>query len=233
MTQLVVTPSIDSTMSQKDPDTNFGALGTIGCGILRAGGAKDDTNHAIANFDVSAIPLDAIISGAVMHRLITLADPSPHSIDIQRCTRPTQWTENGVTWNKYDGVTVWTSGGGDRDNTTPPTLTEVEPVAPGPYDVSGLGGFVRDALDNRNGIVSIIISNTDGDPPSTQRTKWLAQSFWTITIDYTLATAPVQEPGRRGSIRNQGGRPARPFPPAQAQRPVRPYAPTRSRGTHR
>ena len=61
MTQLTVTPTIDSYMDYKSPDTNFGQSFTISQGVIYLGGDKDFYYKAIANFDVSDIPVDAII----------------------------------------------------------------------------------------------------------------------------------------------------------------------------
>ncbi len=164
MAQLTVTPTIDSTMDFGSPDTNFGQGATIGQGVLISGGSKNAVRRAIANFDVSAVPVSAVISQATMRRAITLADASQHSVRIARCTRPAQWTENGVTWNRYDGTNAWVTGGGEYDDVTPAAVSFVEAVTPGQHEISGLAGFVRDALDHRSGVVSLLFRNENEAP---------------------------------------------------------------------
>jgi hypothetical protein len=219
MAQLIVNPAIDSTMDYVSLDTNYGQSSTIGQGVLIAGGQKGALRRAIANFDVSAIPVAAVITQAKLQRTLTLADPSPHSVRIARCTRPTQWTENGVTWNKYDGVNAWTTGGGDYDDATPAAVSYVEAVAPGPHEITGLGGFVRDALDLRNGIVSLLLRNGNEAPAVSERSTWLAATFWHLVIDYNVTA----EPGRRSAlVAARSRRPSAPRAPPGGRRPSRP-----------
>ena len=219
MPQLIVTPALDSYMDYKSPDTNYGQSLTISQGVLIAGAEKSAVRRAIANFDVSAIPVEAVITQATMQRNLTLADPSIHSVRIARCTRPTQWTENGVTWNKYDGVNAWTSSGGEFDDVTPAAVSFVEAVATGPHEVSGLGGFVRDALDLRNGVVSLLLRNENVTPAQSERSVWLAASFWKLVIDYDVGG----EPARRNSGGDASGRrPRAARVPSEGRPPARP-----------
>ncbi len=219
MPQLIVSPTIDSYMDFKSPDTNFGQSNTIQQGVFNLGGAKDSVRRAIANFNVSAIPVAAVIAAAKLQRTLTLADASQHSVRIARCTRPAQWTENGVTWNKYDGVSAWITGGGEYDDVTPPAVSYVEAVATGPHEITGLGGFVRDALDLRSGIVSILFRNENEAPAVSQRSTWLAATFWTLVIDYNV----TGEPGRRRSLTDAPARrPRTPRAPAEGRRPLEP-----------
>ena len=146
-------------------------------------------------------------STARLDLFIILADAAPKTHRVVRCTRPAQWTENGVTWNKYDGTTLWTIEGGDFDDVTPHAVSYVEAVAPGPHEVTGLGGFVRDALDLRSGIVSLLFRNEREVPPVSERSTWLAGSFWSLVIDYNVTS----EPGRRSAIVDaQASKPATP-----------------------
>lgn len=77
------------------------------------------------------------------------------SINIKRATR--LWTENLVTWNKYDGVHAWTSAGGDF--TTPTVAFTLNGSETDFYDITGAGiaAFLQDALDSRSGILNILM----------------------------------------------------------------------------
>lgn len=223
MTQLTVTPARDSYMDYGSPDTNYGQSSTIAQGVLIVGGQKSAVRRAIANFDVSSIPVQAAITQAKMQRLLTLADPSSHSVRIARCTRPTQWTEDGVTWNKYDGVNAWIFGGGEYDDVTPAAVSFVEAVAAGTHEVTGLGGFVRDALDLRSGVVSLLLRNENEAPAQSERSTWLAGGFWKLIIDYDVSG----EPGRRNTGIEASGR--RPRAPSEGRTPSRPPRPRKGR----
>jgi len=219
MPQLIVTPTIDSTMDYGSPDTNFGQSGTISQGVLIAGGSKNAVRRAIANFDVSPIPISAVIAQARMRRAISLADVSQHSVRIARCARPAQWTENGVTWNRYDGTNAWITGGGEYDDLTPAAVSFVEAVAPGQHEIAGLAGFVRDALDLRSGVVSVVLRNENEAPLVSERSNWLAGTFWELIIDYNVTA----DPGRRSAIDDDSARSGtRPSVPSEGQRPARP-----------
>lgn len=230
MTQLTVTPTIDSFMDFSNPTTNYGSNVSIALGVLFAGGSKTAVRRPIANFDVSAIPVDAEIDAAELRVTVTLADSDPFQAIVERCTRPTTWTELGVTWNRYDGVNNWTLGGGDYDliNEVPPAVPFDAANASGPFVIEGLSAFVRDALDNRSGIVSLIIHNADENPIVSHRNVWLSGAFWSLVTDYTEAAAAVPPPGRRSRLRTRDPRAARPagvFRPAAPARPVRPRRP--------
>jgi hypothetical protein len=226
MTQLSVYPTIDSTMDYGSPDTNFGQSSTIGQGVTIAGGQKSAVRRAIVNFDVSAVPVSAVITHARLVRNIATADASQHSVRIARCTRPTQWTESGVTWNKYDGVSNWITGGGEHDDITPAAVSFVEATGPGPHEVSGLGGFVRDALDLRNGIVSLIFRNDNEAPQVSQRSSWGAGALWYLVIDYNVTSEPVR---RSLDPQASGRRPAAPRAPSGGSRPSEPSQPNPGR----
>lgn len=213
MAQLTVTPTIDSYMNFISPDTNYGSDTQIKQGVFIAGANKQYLNRAIVNFDVSAISSQAVITQAKMQRNLSLVENTNQSVRIARCTRPTEWTQSGVTWNKYDGVNNWVTGGGEYDDVTPAAVSYVEAGQIGLHEIFGLGGFVEDALTNRAGIVSLIFRNEDEAPTETQRSTWLAGSFWKLIIDYNLS-------GELGRLDPSGEGPG-----PGARRPVRPRRP--------
>jgi hypothetical protein len=222
MAQLIAGASIDSFIDIHSPNTNYGPAGAIELGVLIAGGIKTQDRRAIVNFDVSSIPATASITQARMERTVSAVDSDGHSVRVTRCTRPPQWTENGVTWFSYDGVNNWTVQGGDLDAATPPAVSFAEAAQPGVHVVSGLGGFVRDALDLRNGIVSLLLHNTDEAAAETERSSWLAGAFWKLIVDYETA----RDLGRRSTGRSQGAR-----GPRQPRAPVRAHAPAHAHKT--
>lgn len=114
----------------------------LSMGVLIIGGGKTQLNRVIGNFDVSGLPASAFVLAAKMRRSLTLVDPTGHGCKIVRCTRPGQWTENGVTWNKYDGVTSWTAIGGDFDTSAPVPVAYQEPLVTGTHEIPGLAGFI-------------------------------------------------------------------------------------------
>lgn len=49
------------------------------------------------------------------------------SVEVHELTR-TNWTENGATWNKYDGTNNWTTAGGDYSTTVVDSLAHSNTV---------------------------------------------------------------------------------------------------------
>ena len=155
----------DSYMDSVNPNTNYGNV-TIKMGVAVVVDQKGLQARAIGNFDVSILS-GKTINSAVLYRSFQGGVGTNVACTVYRCTRPATWTEAGVTWNKYDGTNVWTAAGGDMDGTTP------TPVAfqTGDNPLTGLVNFVTDALNNRNGIVSLIL-RLDNESPG--ESHWIA-----------------------------------------------------------
>jgi hypothetical protein len=242
MAELTVEADIDAYMMGAPPelkDVNFGDVTTIRLGISYDGGVKSFWYRPIGNFDVSALA-EASLNSAKLVREMSFATSGGVASKLSRCTRPAAWTEDGVTWNKYDGTNDWTAGGGDFDDTGPPAVIDyTEPSGAGTHELAGLLGFVQDALDNRNGIVSIIIRLADESPGVSQRFDWRSKEYgsdiWRLVIDYTPPAVP--NPGRRGIGPSPLARGAPDLRPVRAARPTRaasgagPARPRRQRRT--
>jgi hypothetical protein len=105
-------------------------------------------------------------------------------------------------------VDDWTLVGGDFDDTGPPAvITYTEATGTGSHEILGLKPFVEDALDNRDGIVSIITRLTDEAPETDTQYVWASKDYgsdiWHLVIDYTpAAVAGLPERGElRGVLR--------------------------------
>jgi hypothetical protein len=217
MPQLTISSSSGSFMNGISPDTNYGASSLVSMGVLVLGGSKAQLNRAIGNFDLSGLPANAFVQAAKMRRTLTLVDPTGHACWIHRCKRPTQWTENGVTWNKYDGVNAWTNAGGDYDTSTPAPLSYNEPLVAGTHEIFGLTPFVLDAIALRGGVVSVVMKNDVEAPSASQRSIWQAGAPWQLVIDYVALALGDPEPPSFGS--------RSPRAPQRALSPRRPAAP--------
>lgn len=197
--------TIDSHMDGvNNKDTNYGTDQTLFNSITYLGGDKAFLFRPIGNFDVSPVA-GLTINSAKLVREITSVTNGGFSAILSRCTRPADWTEGGVTWNKYDGTNAWTDAGGDFDDTGPPAKIDyTEPTATGEHEITGLKDFVTDAIDNRSNIVSIIMRHSDENPASTTGAQFRSvdngADIWHLVVDYTPATArPVANSGALGS----------------------------------
>lgn len=195
-------PTIDSHMDQKQPDANYGQANAVEMGPTYYGGSKDKLRRAIANFNVSALQ-GRTITAAQIRRVISgaIGPPQGFAATIYRCTRPATWTETGVTWNKYNGANNWTTAGGDYDQTTPAPVHYIETTNP----IPGLKDFVIDALNNRTGIVSIIIRVDNENPGVTTWASWWSRQYqmhiWRLEVDHSGDPIGLRKAVERGFLR--------------------------------
>jgi len=156
-----ISPDKDSLLAYTDPDTNYGAHTDIGPVIMYAAGEKVYLYRAIMEFDVSELVGETIVSAQLNY--IVTAYYGAGDGTVYRCTRPGDWPEDEVTWNEYAGGQSWTAGGGDFDEVTPtPVGFAVQNL--GSRMLTGLKGFVDDAIANRNNILSFIMKLDDENP---------------------------------------------------------------------
>ncbi len=226
MPSLTVTATIDSDIDAANTDLNYGNNGNNRLGVAYAGPDKTFNMRVIVNFDVSALINTVINSATLRRQYSSIVGAGGVEAKVARCTRPAQWTELGVTWNKYDGSNTWTTAGGDLDLVTPAEIVYNEPSSIGWFELASFKDFVIDALDNRNGIVSLIIRQTDeSDPGGNEYTAWVNRDFIPDTdqsqlvIDYSF---PGRRPHQRATLSRIGQR--RPSRPARARSPARPRA---------
>ena len=187
MAQITIVAELDSYMDGASGNTNHGAENALYNGEIYAGGSKTLQGRPIGNFNVAALA-SATITDAQLERNLT-GSPATFAATLYRCTRTTSWTENGVTWNSYDGENNWTTGGGDYDGTTPTPIAYTEPVTSGWHTLTGLGPFVTDAISNRGGIVSLIMRADDENPETNKyvifSSREATSNKWLLRINYT------------------------------------------------
>jgi hypothetical protein len=184
----------DSMMDAVNVDANFGASDFLNVGVLYFGAGKTGNYRAIGTFDLSSL-MGAVVNAAELHRQVSGVYGGGFAAHIGRCTRPGTWTEGGVTWNKYDGVSAWSTGGGDIDGGL--DLAYTEAGATGDHVITGLKALVDDALANRAGVAAVIL-RTDVDPGVTAYITYRSREDvggvnWRLVVDYTLPSPP----GRR------------------------------------
>jgi hypothetical protein len=208
------------------PNTNYGTADPLALGAIYAGGTKTLLYRSIGNFDVSSLS-GATINSAKLVRYIANAAYGNFAAKLTRCTRPSTWTENGVTWLKWDGANNWSAPGGDLDDATPGVVNYTEPAATGPHEITGLAAYVTDALANRSGLVSIILRATDEAPTVSKWVTFRSKEYgtpaerWYLEVDYTLP--PPIRPRRDILAPGQGAsRPRAARRPTPGRRPTRP-----------
>jgi hypothetical protein len=197
MAQYVIYPTIDSFMRFTQPDLNFGANVSESLGVNYFGAGKTILDRPIANFDVSALAA-LTINAAQLEIQLVLSGTGGWLAHIERCTRPAAWTELGVTWNKYDGATAWTTAGGDYDTVTPGEVNFNVPAQSGLLVITGLKAYVDDAIALRSNILSLILKADNENPGVAQQATWNSRDAsskgWLLRVD--------TPGGRRFNMRN-------------------------------
>lgn len=113
---LTIQPSAkDVFLRESNPTTNYGSNSNI----VIAGSLSPGLDTAAIRFDFSALPVNAVISSAILsmyYHQYSPDDPVGRTYKMCRCTR-TDWVELEATWNNYKSGSAWTSPGGDYTET--------------------------------------------------------------------------------------------------------------------
>jgi hypothetical protein len=183
----------DSWMNGVDPadDTNYGASIYLYNGS-DYGDGKTGMFRSILNVDVSSLAVATIVSAKLV-REVDFVSVGNFAATVYRCTRPATWVESEVTWIRYRTGDLWTDGGGDYDDTTPTPVGFTEAAATGSKEITGLAGFVEDALASRGGVLSMILRPDDEDPGSD---AWVAAD----SMETVLGVTPYLEVDYTGTL---------------------------------
>jgi len=185
---LTLNPTIDARINGILTTSNYGSQSLLTHGVNYSGGNKTETWRSLLNFNVSALA-GATINSAKLRRYITDVVGDPFDVKIARCTRPQDWVEGAVTWERYADGQNWTTQGGDFSDTTPAAVTYSEPSTEDAYvETTGLEAFVEDALQFRNGIVSLLLRNANEAPGTTKVSVYRSSEATNkpeLVVDYT------------------------------------------------
>jgi len=128
LTETTYQPSTkDSWILNVSANTNYGSNPSF-----RIGATTYNYYKALLYFNLSDIKDNATFSDAILG----VNCKTTHDFDdpqgnyyLCRLLRA-NWTENGVTWNKYDGVNEWTTGGASSDGNDYTSIYQLTKVAP-------------------------------------------------------------------------------------------------------
>ena len=102
---VTLNPVADATLSQVEPDNNFGGSD------LTSGGSQDGNGdpiiyRALLKFNLTGIPTNAVVTNVALTVRVTVTDGVNSTFELHRMTQA--WVENAATWNS-----PWSSGGAD------------------------------------------------------------------------------------------------------------------------
>lgn len=160
------TADADAGIKGNIATTALGANDTMDVGE-RFGGT--DYGRSLVRFDLSSIPVDAVVGSATL-RLYDRGDDTSNNARTMRCYRVLQpWVEATVTWNKYDGSNNWVSAGcsdttSDRETAELGSIsvpgTEVEGLIEIDLDAALVQEWIHGDLDN-NGLILVMDTASD------------------------------------------------------------------------
>lgn len=174
---------------------NFSANPFTVAGQLPLDGVNPNRIRGLYYFDLSTLPAAATIVSAVF--TLKMSQDNLVVDGVYYCSRVTQpaWTENDATWDQFDGLTLWTTGGGDFTDTGRDTCTITAPadnlvfanlaalaVDAVAHRASGLYLLTRSASEDTDGDLAIDWSSKadQADPPQPPSV------FPTLVIGFTL-----------------------------------------------
>ena len=110
--------SADSYMNEGAKDTNYGGQTYI---EVSSKPSAWGNARGILKFDLSSIPSGSTITSVTLSLYLYSTRGYDRTYCLHKVTK--NWTESGVTWNKYDGTNNWTTSGGDYEATASATVT--------------------------------------------------------------------------------------------------------------
>ena len=168
MTPATIVPAAaDTAIFSGSPDANLGDFGSV-----FIGNDGESTQRTLLRFDLSAIPPTSSVSGCTLI-VDVVTHNQPSAGKIYRVKQPA-WGETTATWNRYDGVSTWTTAGAFN---AVELLSDVV-VTPGPdgpvayepperegaFTFPNLTGLCQDAVTLRSGDLNLMIKQ-DADAP--------------------------------------------------------------------
>ena len=121
-------------------------------------------HRGVLSFDISAAAVSPAISSATLSVYSDGSGDTPgtSTFTAKRLTR-TNWTEAGVTWNRYDGTNNWTTAGGDATSTNQATAEAVGNATVVTFDVTAM---LRDAIAAGLTRLHVLLSGPEADGAS-------------------------------------------------------------------
>jgi hypothetical protein len=188
-TQTVQLPaSADTYLNQSSPSSNYGSATSLSADGDDPGGTGND-KRVLIKFDLSQIPSGATIQSARLK--FNVVNASANTYNTHYLKR--NWTENGASWNTYNGTSGWGSAGAssstyDRGGTD---LAPFRAGSTGAVSVSMNSSGVAKVQEWVNGTTpnyGLMIwnsSNTDGIGLSSRE----ASSKPTLEVTYSTGTS--------------------------------------------
>ncbi|HUW82308.1 MAG TPA: Calx-beta domain-containing protein, partial [Phycisphaerae bacterium] len=118
--EVTVISTVATYLSDVNPDTNYGTDTNM---WISGFSTFNEVMRSLVKFDVTSIPPGTNITSAKLMFYTFEENGGAQEYQAHELTQ-VNWTEDGVTWNTYDGSNSWTSPGGDYDAAVIGTCTK-------------------------------------------------------------------------------------------------------------
>jgi hypothetical protein len=161
------TGAADTAIFSGNPDATLGSSNQV-----FVGNDASNSQRALLRFDLSSIPSTATVASCTL--TVDVVTRNQASAGKIYRVKQQAWSETTATWNRYDGVSTWTTPGAF----SPVELTSDVVVTPGPdgpvayapptgseaFTFPDIAGLCQDAVTNRGGLLDLMIKQ-DADAP--------------------------------------------------------------------
>lgn len=201
MSQVILYPCVTTYMNEAVPDGNYGIVNRFRIGSAAKSGGE---YRVLLRIDLSLIGAATIADTSKLELYDTGMGNDAGGISYPMyLVLQTAWTEEGGTWNKYDGVNTWHTGGCSTDDVdyeaTDWVVNSVSLGGAGWQEWIGIAPgtlfneLLQEIIDNRGGVADVTIRTnsvanaTYSDYESDEGTN----NLWPkLTIDYTGGNVP-------------------------------------------
>jgi len=190
LTQTTYQPSTKDTWIYKYyADTNYGTETLTGANYYNT----NQLMNTLIHFDTSDIPNGATFSQGDL--ILYACAYYGGKFYMNRMTR-TNWTEDGATWNKYDGTNAWTTAGGDFTTTNRAYIALASRGNWTTYasETWSSAQLIQDCYDNQSKNVHLLISTEEvsyRDARFYSKEHATTASRPKLTVTYTVAAGPA------------------------------------------
>jgi hypothetical protein len=164
------TATADTGIFSGNPDATLGSTNQV-----FVGNDASNSQRALLRFDLTSIPPTATIASCTLTVDIVTRNQASAG-KIYRVKQPA-WSETTATWNRYDGVSAWTTPGAfdavELASDVVVTPGPDGPVAYAPptgseaFTFPDIRGLCQDAVTNRSGALDLMIKQDDDAPGPT------------------------------------------------------------------
>ncbi len=178
MGNVCLLPTKDTQIDGSAATTNYGTGATAEVDVGYIAGSKVLWRRTLITFQIPTEVASAEVYLAFLKLWCTSSLTTGTAAVLKRLTQA--WTEAGVTWNKYDGVTNWATAGGDFTDVGAVSWATAAALTYKEIDVTAL---VQDAITSRSGLLDLILALSDENPRSNAGCTFATKE---VIVDPTL-----------------------------------------------